>query len=136
MTVPYPLDAFDHGSPVRRKRLIVDTGKLTDKFTGVAITISVHAVILALALTAVHVARPRVMQELSVRITPEKSKAVEPVTPIPNLAAPTIVTAPLPEVSVQTTTPPPVAAQPPLVAPAPSVAVPAPQKAAGETRDS
>jgi protein TonB len=104
--------------------------------TGIGITIAVHAVILALALTAVHVARPKMMRELSVQITPEKRKIVEEETPLPKLAAPAIVTAPLPEVTIQTTTPPPVVAQPPVTAPAPPVAASAPQKATGESRDS
>ena len=133
MTVPFPLDAFEHSQPVRQKRRSrIDT----DKLTGIAVTIAVHIVILAMALTAVHVARPKVMRELSVQITPEKRKVVEEITPVPKLTAPTVVTAPLPEVIIQTTTPPPVVAQPPLAVPAPPMAVPAPQKAAGETRDS
>ena len=137
MTVPFPLDAFDHAKPVRCMRQPrPTTGALTDKLTGIGITLAVHAVILAMALTAVHVARPRVMQELSVQITPEKRRIVEEVTPLPKLAAPTIVTAPLPEVTIQTATPPPVVAQPPLVTPAPPMAAPAPQKAAGESRES
>ena len=50
MTVPFPLDAFDDARPVRRlrRRPQVDT----DKLAGIGITIAVHAVILALALTA------------------------------------------------------------------------------------
>ena len=49
MTVPFPLDAFDDAQPVRRlrRRPQVDT----DKLAGIGITIAVHAVILALALT-------------------------------------------------------------------------------------
>jgi len=49
---------------------------------------------------------------------------------------PSVVTAPLPEFSVRTTPPPPVAAQPPVAAPAPPVTAAAPSKAAGESRDS
>ena len=134
MTVPFPLDAFDDAHPVRRKsRFAVDT----DKLAGIGITLAVHVVILAMALTAVHVVRPRVMQELSVQITPEKVKVVEAdLKPLPKMAAPTIVTAPPPEVVIQTVTPPPVVAQPPAAAPVPPATVSAPQKAAGETRDS
>jgi protein TonB len=134
MTVPFPLGAFDEARPVRRKRqpLNVDT----DKLVGIGITVAVHVVILAMALTAVHVARPRVMQELSVRITPEKTKVVEDIKPLPKLVAPSVITAVPPEITVRTATPPPVAAQPPVTAPAPPVPVAAPSKASGETRDS
>ena len=75
MTVPFPLDAFDVSKPVRPRRAKprVDT----DKLAGIAITLAVHVVIMALALTAVHVVRPKVMQELSVQISPAKIKQVE-----------------------------------------------------------
>jgi protein TonB len=137
MTVPFPLDAFDHAKPVRfLRRPRKDVDKLQDKLTGIGVTLAVHAVILAMALTAVHVARPKVMRELSVQITPEKRKIVEEVTPPPKMAAPAMVTAPLPEVIIQTTTPPPVVAQPPVAAPAPPVAAPVPQKSVSEGRDS
>jgi len=133
MTVPFPLGAFDEARPVRRKRqpLNVDT----DKLVGIGITVAIHVVILAMALTAVHVARPRVMQELSVRITPEKTKVVEDIKPLPKLVAPSVITAPLPEITVRTATPPPVAAQPPVATPAPPAPMAAPQQAAGEGRD-
>ena len=137
MTVPFPLDAFDHAKPVRRTgRPRPDSGNFADKLTGIGITIAVHAVILAMALTAVHVARPKVMRELSVQITPEKRKLEEDVKPLPKLVTPSVVTAPLPEFSVRTAPPPPVAAQLPVANPAPPVTVAAPSKAAAETRDS
>ena len=134
MTVPFPLDAFDDARPVRRKlqRPKVDG----DKLTGIAITIAVHVVILAMALTAVHVTRTRVMQELSVQITPEKTKVVEELKPLPHLVTPTLVTVPPPEVIIQTPVPPLVAARPPMAVPTPPASVTAPQKANGETRDS
>jgi protein TonB len=135
MTIPFPLDAFDVARPVRRKRPMPRLD--SDKLAGIGITAVFHVVILALALTAVHVARPRVMQELSVRITPEKRKVVEDVKPLPKLAAPSIVTVPPPEFTMRTPPPPPVTAQPPAAeTPAPAAPVVAPQKASGETRDS
>ena len=140
MTVPFPLDAFDHAKPVRRmRRLRPDGGKFADKLSGIGITLAVHAVILAMALTAVHVARPKVMRELSVQITPEKRRIEEDVKPLPKLVTPSVVTAPLPEFSVHIASPPPGAAQPPMTnlaaAPVPPVSVAAPSTAAGETRD-
>ena len=135
MTVPFPLDAFDEACPVRPKRkpLNVDT----DKLIGIGVTIAVHAVILAMALTAVHVSRSKVMQELTVRITPEKIKVAEDVVkPLPKMVMPSVITAPPPEFTVRTVTPPPVAAQPPVANPAPPVSVATPSKATGETRDS
>ena len=134
MTVPFPLDAFETAQPVRRGAHAPRSNR--DKLTSIGITIAVHVVILAMALTAVHVARPKVMQELSVQITPEKTqKPWKRSSPCPSWTAPTIVTVPPPEFTVRTMTPPPVAAQPPVAAPAPA-ALPAPQKSAGETRDS
>jgi len=135
MTIPFPLDAFDVARPVRRKRVLPRLD--SDKLAGIGITAAIHVVILALALTAVHVTRPRVMQELSVRITPEKRKVVEDVKPLPRLAAPSIVTVPPPEFTLRTPPPPPVTAQP-LAAEttAPAAPVAAPQKASGEIRDS
>ena len=132
MTVPFPLDAFETAQPVRRIR----TPRFNrDKLAGIGVTVAVHAVILAMALTAVHVARPRVMQELVVQITPEKTRKIEEIKPLPKLAtAPTIITAPPPVFVVRTVTPPPVMAQPPVAAPV--AAIPAPQKSDGETRDS
>jgi len=135
MTVPFPLDAFDEARPVRPKRqpLNVDT----DKLVGIGVTIAVHALILAMALTAVHVARPRVMQELSVQITPENRKPLdEDVKPLPKMVVPSIITAPPPEFTVRTVTPPPVVAQIPVSTPAPPAPVAVPSKASGETRDS
>lgn len=134
MTVPFPLDAFDEARPVRPKRQwpAVDT----DKLVGIGITIAVHAVILALALTAVHVSRTKVLQELSVQITPEKRQVVEDVKPLPKMVVPSVITVPPPEFTVRTVTPPPVAAQTPVATPAPPAPVAVPSKASGETRDS
>jgi protein TonB len=89
-----------------------------------------------MALTAVHVARPKLMQELSAQITPEKTKLVEEVKPLPKLVAPSVVTVPPPEFTVRTPPPPVAATQQPVAAPAPPAPVAAPQKPAGETRDS
>lgn len=134
MTVPFPLDAFDEARPVRPKRQwpAVDT----DKLVSIGITIAVHAVILALALTAVHVSRTKVLQELSVQITPEKRQVLEDVKPLPKMVVPSVITVPPPEFTVRTVTPPPVAAQTPVATPAPPAPVAVPSKASGETRDS
>jgi periplasmic protein TonB len=134
MTVLVPLNAFDDAHDVRRTwRPALDR----DKVTSVAITIAIHLLIAAAALTAVQVARPRVMQELSVQITPQRPKPAEEIKPPRHLAVPTVITAPPPEVVIQTATPPPVmAAPPPVAAPMVPPAEAAPQKGAGETRDS
>ena len=134
MTVLVPLNAFDDAHDVRRTwRPALDR----DKVTSVAITIAIHLLIAAAALTAVQVARPRVMQELSVQITPQRPKPAEEIKPPRHLAVPTVITAPPPEVVIQTATPPPVmAAPPPVAAPMAPPAEAAPQKGAGETRDS
>jgi len=133
MTIPFPLDAFETAQPVRRVRAPRFN---RDKLISVGITVAVHAVILAMALTAVHVSRTRVMQELTVQIAPEKAQKLEEIKPVPKLmTAPTLITAPPPVFVVRTIAPPPVAAQPPMAAPAPA-AIPAPQKSTGEARDS
>lgn len=133
MTVPFPLDAFDGARPIRSGRPLPRMD--ADKLAGIGITVAVHVVILALALTAVHVARPKAMRELSVRITPEKIKPLEDVKPLPRMAAPSVITVPPPEFTVRVA-PPPVVTQPPVATAAPPAPVAAPQKPAGETRDS
>jgi protein TonB len=132
MTVPYPLDAFDNAHAVRRVwRPALDR----DKLTSIGITVAIHVVIAIAALTAVHVARPKVMQELSVQITPQKIELAQDTLPPPRLVVPSAVTAPLPEIVIQTVTPPPITTQA-TARPVPPAPVAAPQRAAGETRDS
>ncbi|HYS45534.1 MAG TPA: TonB family protein, partial [Rhizomicrobium sp.] len=133
MTVPYPLHAFDNAQAVRRRwRPALDP----DRLTSIGITLAIHVAIVAAALTAVHVARPRVMQELSVQITPRKAEVAKDVVPAPKMIVPTMVTVPPPEIMIQTVTPPPVTVQQAIAKPAPPAPIAAPQKAAGETRDS
>jgi protein TonB len=133
MTVLVPLSAFDNSHGVRRI-----WRPERDKVTGVAITIAIHALIAAAALTAVQVAHPKVLQELTVQITPERPKPATEIAPPKHLAVPTAVTAPLPDVVVQTTTTPPVVAAPPVAATPIAVPQAAPRavSGAGETRDS
>ena len=136
MTVSYSLRAFEKSRALHPARQNLPE---RDRLVGIAVTVAVHVLIAVAALTTVQVVRPGVMQELSVQITPERPKPVEDfLKPLPQLAPPAPVTAPVPEVVIQTAPPPPVIAQPPLAAPvAPSVPAPAtaPQ-GAGESRDS
>lgn len=133
MTVPFPLDAFDNAQTIRRTpRFSLDH----DKLTSIGITLAIHVVIVAAALTAVHASHTRVMQELSVQITPQKIETAKDVAPTPKMIVPTAVTVPPPEVIVQTATPPPVMVQQATAKPVAPAPVAAPQKAAGETRDS
>jgi periplasmic protein TonB len=135
MTVSYSPQAFE------KSRVLRPAGESLperDRLVSIAITIAVHVLIAIAALTTVQVVRPKVMQELSVQITPERPKPPEEPKQLPKLAPPAPVTAPVPEVVIQTAPPPPVIAQPPAAAPvAPSVPVPAtaPQ-GTGEGRDS
>ena len=114
MTVPYPLDAFDHAHAVRPKaRRKVDRAKLVS----IAITIAIHALILLGALTVVQVSHTRVMQELTVRISPAKIEpAKEIAAPPPKLLQPAVITVPPPPITAQQSTqpapPPPPAAAP------------------------
>ncbi len=135
MTVQVPLDHFDQTNHVVRRtwRPALDR----DKFTGIAITVAVHALILAAALTAVHTGHTRVLQELSVKITPQKIEEAKDVIPPPRMVVPTAVTVPPPEVIVQASVPPPITTQQSAPAkPSPPAPMAAPQKGAGETRDS
>jgi periplasmic protein TonB len=133
MTLQVPLNAFDGAHAVRRTwRPSLDR----DKLTGVAITVAIHMLIAVAALTAVEVARPQAMRELTVHIALERPKPAEAIKPPQHLAVPTAITAPLPDIVVQTVTPPQMVATPPVAAPVAPPAQAAPQKAAGETRDS
>jgi protein TonB len=135
MTVSYSVRAFEKSRALRPAREGLPE---RDRLVSVAITIAVHVLIAVAALTTVQVVRPRVMQELSVQIAPERPRSLEEPKELPKLAPPAPVTAPVPEVMIQTAPPPPVIAEPPLAAPiAPSVPAPAtaPQ-GAGESRDS
>jgi protein TonB len=132
MTLPYPRRAFDNAQAVRRSlRPVLDA----DKLTSIGITIGLHLLIAAAALTVVQVARPRVMQELSVRITPEKIKPAQDAAPPLKLTVPTAVTMPPPEVVIQTVTPPPMAVQT-AAKPVPPMPMVSHAAAVGEARDS
>src|ERR1700750_1548909 len=110
MTVSYSLRAFEKS---RALRPAPESLPERDRLVGIAITIAVHVLIAVAALTTVQVVRPRMMQELSVQITPERPKPLEEPKELPKLAPPAPVTAPVPEVMIQTAPPPPVIAQPP-----------------------
>lgn len=132
MTVPFPLDAFDHAHTVRPKvHRRLDRAKLVS----LAITIAIHALILVGAMTLVQVSHTKVMQELSVHIAPNKIEpAKEIAAPPPKLLQPTVINVPPPEFSIQRA-PPPITAQQ-SVAPAPPVPPAAAPNGVGEARDS
>src|SRR6478752_4969608 len=108
MTVPFPPGAFDHAQAVRpRLRPKVDRARLVS----IGITIVLHALILAGALTVVQVSHTKVMQELSVQIAPRKIEPAEEIAaPPPRLIQPTLVTV-LPLNVTVPTAPPPMTAQ-------------------------
>ena len=134
MTVSYPLQAFEKSRALRPLR---ESLPERDRLVSIAITIAVHVLIAVAALTTVQVVRPKVMQELTVQITPERPKPKEDFLKLPPMPAPPApVTAPIPEVVIRTAVPPPVVAQPPVATPAPVTAPAPPQAAAGEGRDS
>jgi TonB family protein len=132
MTLPYPRRTFANAQVVRHVRR---PALNRDKLAGIAVTIAIHAVILAAALTAVHVAHPGVLQELSVQITPEKIQVAQDTAPQPKLAVPSAVTVPPPEVTVEAVAPPPVKVEQAAPKPVPPAQVAAPRQAAGEARD-
>ena len=112
MTFQVPLHAFDDAHVVRRA-----WQPERDKLTGIVITVAIHVLIAAAALTAVEVAKPRVMHELTVHIALERPEPAEDIKPPQHLAVPTAITAPPPDFVGQTITPPPVVATPPVSAP-------------------
>lgn len=134
MTIPFPLDAFEGAHVVvPRKQPVLDRARLTS----IGITIAIHVLIAVGALTAVQVSHTRVMQELSVQITPEKVKPAEEALPPPKLIQPAQVTVPPPDVQIATAVPPPVTAQQQTAAkPAPPQPAAAPQRGTAEGRDS
>jgi protein TonB len=136
MTVSYPLQAFEQSRVLRAER---ESQPERDRLVSIAVTIAVHVLIAVAALATVQVVHPKAMEELTVQITPQRPKPLEDfLKPLPKLAPPAPVTAPVPEVVIRTAPPPPVIAQPPVAVPvAPSVPAPlaAPQ-GTGESRDS
>jgi protein TonB len=133
MTVPYPLDAFENARLLDppRKQPAFDKSRLVS----IAITIAVHAAILGAALTAVQVSHTRVMQELSVQITPQKLELPKDdvVAPPPQLTQPTVITVAPPEVSIAPP-PSPIVVQQAVAKPAPPPAAMR-SSVAGEGRD-
>ncbi|MBA2590180.1 MAG: energy transducer TonB [Alphaproteobacteria bacterium] len=128
MTIPFPLDAFDHAYPVQpRPRRGLDRAKLVS----IGITIAIHVLIAVAALTVAHVSKTKVMQELSVQIAPQKTLAAKEIAaPLPKLVEPTLITVPPPEVVISTP-PPPITVQQ-SIAPAPP---PPPAAAPGGTSE-
>ncbi len=134
MTVPLPSNAFDGGLPVPRlrPRPSLDRGKLVS----IGLTIAFHVVILGAALTAVEVSRPRVLQELSVSISPARNPLPrEDLAASPKLVQPpSVITMAPPEVTFQTASP--IVAAPPAPKPVAAAAPAAqPSPVAGEGRD-
>jgi TonB family protein len=131
MTVPYPLDAFDHVHAIRPKRAPFDRGKLVS----IGLTIAFHVVIVGAALTAVEVARPHALRELSVSISPDhKPLPKEDLAPPPKLVQPpSVITVAPPEVTFQTASP--ITAAPPPSKSVAAAPVSQPSPAAGEGKD-
>jgi protein TonB len=132
MTIPFPLDAFDHADTIRpRLRPPIDKGRIA----GIALTVAVHLAVLAGLLTAVHVSRAAPPQELSVAILPDTPKPEENLAPPARLEKPLQVTVPPPEFSIRPQAPSPVVAAP--SSPKPVAAAPAARTpVASEGRDS
>ncbi len=132
MTVLFRPDAFDHAHLVRPRPGL---GLGRTRLVSIGITIAIHALILAGALTVVQVSHTRVMQELSVHIAPQKTLAAKEIAaPPPKLIQPSVMTAPLPEVTVRTVTPP-ITAQQSVAPDAPTPPAAAPN-GSGDGRDS
>jgi protein TonB len=122
MTISCPPATF-HPAPLLRPR---HRGLDKAKLASIALTIAFHVAMLAELLTAVHVARPRATQELTVSIGLDKPSPSKGLAPPLRLVAPSPLIVQPPEVRVAAPAPP-VAAAPPA---APPMAGP------GEGRDS
>lgn len=133
MTVPFPLDAFDHAQAVRPRRVRPPFDK--GRAAGIALTVAVHVAVLAGLLTAVHVSQTRVLRELSVAIVPEIRKQPDVIAPPPKLAQPVQVTVPPPEFTVRQQPVPPVAAAMPQPQQPPATHAATQTAVAGEGRD-
>ena len=131
MTIPVPLNAFDHVKAVAPKTAgrPLDRGRLVS----LALTIAFHAVAIGAFLAMVHVAPVKVLKEMTVHINMDKPKQDTDVAPPPpTFVKPTAVTVPLPVVPPVTPAPVMVATPPPVAAPAPPA--PAPKAESGQPR--
>ncbi|MCP5411328.1 MAG: energy transducer TonB [Alphaproteobacteria bacterium] len=133
MTIPLPLNAFDHGQAVAPKTAgrPLDRGRLVS----LALTIAFHAVAIGALLAMVHVAPVRVLKEMTVHINLDKPKQDADVAPPPpTFVQPTAVTVPLPVVPPVAPAPVMVATPPPVAAPMPPPPAPAPKAESGQAR--
>lgn len=133
MTVPFPLDAFDHVKEVRPRR--APSGWLSRAaLMSVGITAAFHAVVVAAFVLGLKVAAPMLHEtQVIVDVLKPAKKAETLDLSAPRLTAPARVTAPPPVIDIAPS-PTAMSAAPPVAAPAPPPSVPAAK--AGESRTS
>ena len=116
MTIPVPLNAFDHADAIKAKRprKPLDRARLAS----LGLTIAFHAAVIVALLSMVHVMPVKLAKVMMVQINLDKPKQATEVMPPPTLVQPTVVTMPRPVV--------PPSAPAPVMMTAPPVTAPAP----------
>lgn len=117
MTVPFPLDAFDHAQLVVRLKPPRDHSRLIS----LGITAALHGLILAGAFSAVQVVRQQEPAVLTAQINLQTRELPRVAAPPLRLEQPSVISMVAPDVVIQTQSP---------VTPPPPVSRPAPQSAA------
>jgi protein TonB len=132
MTVPFPLDAFEAVKEVKPRRAAPRLP--SDKLASLGIALAFHVVIVGAFVAGLKVAAPMLREvKVTVDVIQPSQKPDDLVVSAPKLAAPAIVTAPMPVIAIAPA-PEAIAATPRIQAPP---APPAPPAAkAGETRNS
>jgi protein TonB len=132
MTIPVPLNAFDHADAVKMEgaRKPPDRARLVS----LALTLAFHAVVIVALLSMVHAVPVKLAKVMTVQINLDKPKQAAEVMPPPTLVQPTVINVPMPVVPPSAPAPVVMMTAPPVATPAPPPPVQAPKAAAGQAR--
>jgi protein TonB len=135
MTIPVPLNAFDHEKPRMVRPRFGRNPRHRGRLVSLGLTLAFHAAAVVGLLTMVHVSHVTMPKVLTVHINIDKPKPRADSLPPPTMIQPTVVTMPMPEVPPVAPSPvvaalPPVAAKPAVVPP-----VPSPKAGSGQAHD-
>jgi TonB family protein len=135
MTVPLTRDAFNIRTAHPLRLALRKPARGWSRIGAVVVTLLAHIVVAAALITGLRVAHTITPHAMSVHIEPEKKlQPRDAAPPPPMLTRPDLITAPAPEVVIETRTSP-VAVQPPPGAPAPQTpSAGVTGKAVGEAR--
>jgi protein TonB len=133
MTIPFPLDAFDAVKEVKPRRAAPRLP--SDKLASLGIALAFHVVIVGAFVAGLKVAAPMLREvKVTVDVIQPSQKPDDLVVSAPKLAAPAIVTAPMPVIAIAPA-PEAIAAAPPRIQAPPAPPAP-PAAKPGETRSS